>query len=68
MRRRPGGSGRRGHATSGFGVGNVYHLAFDDRAFDLIHAHQVLRTCSTRSLRRTAALCAGGLIAARDGD
>ena len=62
---------RRGQRNVRFAVGNVYHLAFDDRAFDVVHAHQVLQHLSdpVGALAEMRRVCrAGGLIAARDGD
>jgi len=49
----------------------VYHLAFDDGAFDVVHAHQVLQHLSdpVGALAEMRRVCrAGGLIAARDAD
>ena len=54
-----------------FDVGDVYSLAFDDDAFDVVHAHQVLQhltdpVAALRELRRV--LRAGGTLAVRDSD
>ena len=62
---------RRGMRNLGFAVGDVYHLAFDDGAFDVVHAHQVLQHLSdpVGALAEMRRVCrAGGLIAARDAD
>ena len=50
-------------------VGDVYALRFDDGAFDVVHAHQVLQHVSDpvaalREMRRVAK--PGGVVAARD--
>lgn len=52
-------------------LGDVYQLAFNDAAFDVVHAHQVLQHLSNpvaalREMRRVAR--PGGLVAARDAD
>src|SRR5580693_5195751 len=62
---------RRGQANVRFEVGDVYHLGFDDGAFDVVHAHQVLQHLSDpvaalTEMRRVGR--PGGLVAARDGD
>ena len=54
-----------------FEVGDVYRLAFDDDAFDVVHAHQVLQHLTDpvgalRELRRV--LRPGGTLAVRDSD
>ena len=62
---------RRGQSNVGFGVGDACRLAFDDRAFDVVHAHQVLQHLSdpVGALAEMRRVCrAGGLVAARDGD
>ena len=54
-----------------FEVGDAYHLAFDDGAFDVVHAHQVLQHLSdpAAALAEMRRVCRpGGLIAARDAD
>ena len=51
--------------------GSVYELAFDDGAFDVVHAHQVLQHLGdpVRALEEMQRVCApGGVIAARDSD
>ena len=37
---------RRGQANVRFETGDVYQLAFEDGAFDVVHAHQVLQHLS----------------------
>ena len=54
-----------------FEVGDVYALPFDDDAFDVVHAHQVLQhltdpVAALRELRRV--LRPGGTLAVRDSD
>jgi ubiquinone/menaquinone biosynthesis C-methylase UbiE len=54
-----------------FEVGDLYHLGFDDGAFDVVHAHQVLQHLSDPvaalvEMRRVART--GGLVAVRDAD
>jgi ubiquinone/menaquinone biosynthesis C-methylase UbiE len=54
-----------------FRIGDLYGLEFDDDAFDVVHAHQVLQHLTRpvealRELRRV--LAPGGVLAARDGD
>ena len=54
-----------------FEVGDVYHLAFEDAEFDVVHAHQVLQHLSdpVAALAEMRRVCRpGGLIAARDAD
>jgi ubiquinone/menaquinone biosynthesis C-methylase UbiE len=54
-----------------FGVGDAYHLAFDDESFDVVHAHQVLQHLSdpVAGLAEMRRVCReGGLVAARDAD
>jgi ubiquinone/menaquinone biosynthesis C-methylase UbiE len=54
-----------------FEAGDVYHLGYDDGAFDVVHAHQVLQHLSdpVAALREMRRVCRpGGLVAARDGD
>jgi ubiquinone/menaquinone biosynthesis C-methylase UbiE len=60
-----------GASNVSFEVGDVYHLAFDDASFDVVHAHQVLQhlrdpVAALREMRRV--LRPGGLLAVRDGD
>jgi SAM-dependent methyltransferase len=62
---------RQGRRNVSFQTGDVYRLAFDDGAFDVVHAHQVLQHLSDP----VAALAEmgrvgrpGGLVAARDSD
>jgi len=55
----------------GFDVGDVYALGFDDGAFDVVHAHQVLQhladpVAALREMRRVCAV--GGTVAVRDAD
>lgn len=64
-------AGRRGQRNVRFEVGDVYQLAFDDGAFDVVHAHQVLQHMSdpVAALAEMRRVCrGGGLIAARDSD
>jgi SAM-dependent methyltransferase len=61
----------RGQGNVSFEVGDVYHLRFDDGAFDVVHAHQVLQhlTDPVAALVEMRRVCRrGGLVAARDGD
>ena len=54
-----------------FASGDLYALAIDDGAFDVVHAHQVLQHVAdpVGALRQMKRLCTpGGLVAARDGD
>lgn len=58
-------------ANVSFEGGDVYHLAFDDGAFDVVHAHQVLQHLAdpVAALVEMGRVCRpGGLVAARDGD
>ncbi|GLI03837.1 hypothetical protein Pa4123_91170 [Phytohabitans aurantiacus] len=58
-------------ATVDFQVGDVYALAYDDDAFDVVHAHQVLQHLAdpVAALREMRRVCrAGGFVAARDAD
>jgi SAM-dependent methyltransferase len=62
---------RRGQRNVCFGAGDVYHLAFRDAAFDVVHAHQVLQHLSDpvsalAEMRRVTR--PAGLVAARDAD
>jgi SAM-dependent methyltransferase len=62
---------RRGQPNVRFETGDVYHLAFADGTFDVVHAHQVLQHLSdpVAALTEMRRVCRpGGLIAARDGD
>jgi SAM-dependent methyltransferase len=62
---------RRGQRNVIFKAGDAYHLAFEDGAFDVVHAHQVLQHLSdpVGALAEMRRVCRpGGLIAARDGD
>jgi ubiquinone/menaquinone biosynthesis C-methylase UbiE len=57
--------------TLAFEVADVYDLPYDDDAFDVVHAHQVLQhlddpVAALRSMRRVTK--AGGLVAVRDAD
>ena len=54
-----------------FETGDVYSLDFEDGAFDVVHAHQVLQhlvypVAALREMRRVTR--PGGLVAVRDGD
>jgi len=54
-----------------FEVGDVYHLAFDDESFDVVHAHQVLQHLAepVAALREMRRVCRpDGLVACRDAD
>src|SRR4051812_47640000 len=54
-----------------FVVADVHELGFDDAAFDVVHAHQVLQHVAdpVAALREMRRVCKpGGLVAARDGD
>ncbi len=54
-----------------FEVGDVHHLGFDDEAFDVVHAHQVLQHLPdpVTALAEMGRVCRpGGIVAARDGD
>ncbi len=62
---------RQGRPNVRFETGDVYHLAFADGAFDVVHAHQVLQHLSdpVGALGEMRRVCRpGGLVAARDGD
>ncbi|MBM6620014.1 methyltransferase domain-containing protein [Micrococcaceae bacterium RIT802] len=57
--------------NAGFETGNIYDLQYDDGAFDIAHAHQVLHhladpVAAVRELRRVAA--PGGLVSLREAD
>jgi len=63
--------GRAGREGLRFEVGDVYDLAFDDGAFDVVHAHQVLQHLSDpmAALGEMRRVCRpGGLVAVRDSD
>ena len=52
-------------------AGDVYALDFEDRSFDVVHAHQVLQhlTEPVRALKEMRRVCKpGGIVAVRDGD
>ncbi|HVX20649.1 MAG TPA: methyltransferase domain-containing protein [Acidimicrobiales bacterium] len=54
-----------------FQAGDVHALPFDDAAFDVVHAHQVLQHLAdpVGALVEMARVCRpGGVVAARDGD
>src|ERR1035437_2520195 len=62
---------RRDQRNVTFDVGDVRHLGFDDAAFDVVHAHQVLQhlTDPVAALAEMRRVCRpGGVVAARDGD
>ncbi|MEJ3743537.1 methyltransferase domain-containing protein [Actinomycetes bacterium KLBMP 9797] len=57
--------------TVDFVTGDVYTLDFEDGAFDVVHAHQVLQHLAdpVAALREMRRVCRpGGLVAARDAD
>jgi SAM-dependent methyltransferase len=62
---------RRDHPGVAFETGDVYALACEDAAWDIVHAHQVLQhladpVAALREMRRVVK--PGGLVAARDSD
>jgi ubiquinone/menaquinone biosynthesis C-methylase UbiE len=60
-----------GVANVSFEVGDIYALAFDDDAFDVVHAHQVLQHLGDpeAALVEMRRVCrSGGLVAVRDSD
>ena len=62
---------RRDYPGLEFAVGDVYHLAFDDASWDIVHAHQLLQHLSDpvaalKEMRRVVR--PGGIVAARDSD
>src|SRR6202167_4814397 len=62
---------RQGRSNVRFDTGDVYHLAFNDAAFDVVHAHQVLQHLGdpVAALAEMRRVCRpGGLVAARDSD
>ncbi len=62
---------QRGAANVEFRTGDLYGFEFDDHAFDVVHAHQVLQHLvdPVRALREMRRVCRpGGIVAARDGD
>jgi SAM-dependent methyltransferase len=62
---------RRGLTTVRFVEGDAHALPFDDGAFDVVHAHQVLQHLAdpVAALREFGRVCRpGGLVAARDSD
>lgn len=62
---------RRGRTDVRFGVADVYRLPFDDGAFDVVHAHQVLQHVAdpVGALAEMRRVCrADGVVAARDAD
>jgi SAM-dependent methyltransferase len=64
-------AGRHGRPNVSFGAGDAYHLAFEDGAFDVVHAHQVLQHLSdpVAALAEMRRVCRdGGLVAVRDSD
>jgi SAM-dependent methyltransferase len=64
-------AGHLGLANVRYEVGDVYHLAFANSSFDVVHAHQVLQHLSdpVAALTEMRRVCrGGGLVAARDSD
>jgi SAM-dependent methyltransferase len=62
---------RRSLTNVDFAVADVHDLDLPDRAFDVVHAHQVLQHVAdpVRALREMRRVCRpGGIVAARDGD
>ena len=62
---------QREHPGVEFAIGDVYHLAFDDASWDIVHAHQLLQHISDpvaalKEMRRIVR--PGGIVAARDSD
>ena len=71
--RHRGGHGRPAPTSrrSSFEQGDLFHLAFDDGTFDVVHAHQVLQHVGdpVAALAEMRRVCRpGGIVAARDGD
>jgi len=61
----------RGLTNVSFQTGDVYHLAFPERSFDVVHAHQLLQHLSdpVAALSEMGRVCRpGGVVAARDSD
>jgi len=57
--------------AAAFGAGDAYRLPFPDRAFDVVHAHQVLHHLHepVRALREWRRVCRpGGIVAVREAD
>jgi SAM-dependent methyltransferase len=62
---------RAGRRNVVFETGDVHNLGFDDAAFDVVHAHQVLQHLPdpVKALAAMGRVCRpGGIVAARDGD
>ena len=62
---------RRNQRNVTFEAGDAGHLRFDDAAFDIVHAHQVLQHLAdpVAALAEMRRVCRpGGVVAARDGD
>ncbi len=62
---------RAGRRNVAFEIGDVNQLGFDDAAFDVVHAHQVLQHLPdpVAALAAMGRVCRpGGIVAARDGD
>jgi SAM-dependent methyltransferase len=60
-----------GPAGLSYEVGDLFQLDYDDGAFDVVHAHQVLQHVGdpVAALVEMKRVCrSGGLVAARDGD
>ena len=62
---------QRDHPGVAFAIGDVYHLAFEDASWDVVHAHQVLQhltdpVAALKEMRRVVR--PGGIVAARDSD
>src|SRR5262249_50212146 len=58
-------------ANVSFETGDVYHLAFPEGSFDVVHAHQLLQHLSdpVAALAEMSRVCRpGGIVAARDSD
>lgn len=62
---------QRGVSNVSFATADVHRLDFDDGAFDVVHAHQMLQHVADpiAALREMRRVCApGGVVAARDAD